>query len=172
MIMHDTDLHYILWNICTYTMLFPLFSLYLLGFLEVSLTVPKYIIVPFKSTRRKWLKLFDIKPQERSDSMCNSYRAVSFELSPKGQAVHDDVIKWKFFCVYWPFVWGFHRSPVNSTHKGQWRGTLIFPLICTWINGWVNNPEAGDLRCHCAHYDVTVMWDQPGTHGLSIHNPH
>ena len=26
-----------------------------------------------------------------------------------------------------------------------------------WINGWVNNREAGDLRHHCAHYDVTVM---------------
>ena len=26
-----------------------------------------------------------------------------------------------------------------------------------WINGWVNNREAGDLRRHCAHYDVTVM---------------
>ena len=30
-------------------------------------------------------------------------------------------------------------------------------FICTWINGWVNNREAGDLRCHCAHYDVIVM---------------
>ena len=25
------------------------------------------------------------------------------------------------------------------------------------INGWINNREAGDLRCHCAHYDVIVM---------------
>ena len=23
--------------------------------------------------------------------------------------------------------------------------------------GWVNNREAGDLRCHHAHYDVTIM---------------
>ena len=30
-------------------------------------------------------------------------------------------------------------------------------LICTRINGWVNNGEAGDLRRHHAHYDVTVM---------------
>ena len=41
--------------------------------------------------------------------------------------------------------------------KGQWRGALTFSLICAWINGWVNNHEAGNLRCHCAHYDVTVM---------------
>ena len=52
---------------------------------------------------------------------------------------------------------GIHRSPVNSPHKGQWRGALMFSLICAWINGWVNNGEAGDLRCHRAHYDVTVM---------------
>ena len=70
---------------------------------------------------------------------------------------HDDVIKWRHFPRYWPFVWGIHRSPVNSPHKGQWHGALMFPLICVWINGWVNNREAGDLRsCH-AHYDVTVM---------------
>ena len=52
---------------------------------------------------------------------------------------------------------GIHRSPVNSPHKGQWRGALMFSLICVWINGWVNNREAGDLRRYRAHYDVTVM---------------
>ena len=70
---------------------------------------------------------------------------------------HDDVIKWKHFPRYWPFVRGIHRSPVNSPHKGQWCGALIFSLICARINGWVNNGEAGDLRRHRAHYDVTVM---------------
>ena len=70
---------------------------------------------------------------------------------------HDDVITWKHFPRYWPFVWGIHRSPVNSPHKGQWRGALIFFLICAWTNGWVHNRDAGDLRRHCCHYDVTVM---------------
>ena len=70
---------------------------------------------------------------------------------------HDDVIKWKHFPRYWPFVRGIHRSPVNSPHKGQWRGALIFSLICVRINGWVNNRDAGDLRRHHSHYDVTVM---------------
>ena len=46
---------------------------------------------------------------------------------------------------------------MNSPHKGQWRGALMFSLIFAWINGWVNNREAGDLRRHRAHYDVTVM---------------
>ena len=70
---------------------------------------------------------------------------------------HDDVIKWKHFPRYWPFVRGIHRSPVNSPHKGQWRGALMFFLICTRINGWVNNGETGDLRRYRAHCDVTVM---------------
>ena len=70
---------------------------------------------------------------------------------------HDDVIKWKHFPCYWPFVWGIHRSPVNSPHKVQWRGALMFSMICVWINGWVNNREAGDLRHYRTHYDVIVM---------------
>ena len=70
---------------------------------------------------------------------------------------HDDVIKWKHFSRYWPFVRGIHRSPVNSPQKGQWRGALMFSSSCARINGWVNNGEAGDLRRHRAHYDVIVM---------------
>ena len=70
---------------------------------------------------------------------------------------HDDVIKWKHFPRYLPFVRGIHRSPVNPPHKGQWRGALMFTLICARINGWVNNCEAGDLRRNRAHYDVIVM---------------
>ena len=45
-------------------------------------------------------------------------------------SLHDDIIKWKHFRRYWPFVRGIHRSPVNSPHKGQWRGALVFSLIC------------------------------------------
>ena len=69
----------------------------------------------------------------------------------------DDVIKRKHFPRYWPFVRGIHRPQVNSPHKGQWRGALMFSVICPWINGWVNNRNAGDLRCHSAHYDVIAM---------------
>ena len=50
-----------------------------------------------------------------------------------------------------------HRWPVNSPHKGQWRGALMFSLICAW-NGWINKREAGDWRRHRAHCDVTVMY--------------
>ena len=61
------------------------------------------------------------------------------------------------FPRYWPFVRGIHRSPMNYPHRGQWRGALMFSLICVCINGWINNREAGDLRRYRAHYDVTGM---------------
>ena len=67
--------------------------------------------------------------------------------------------QWIHFPRYWSFVRGIHRSPLNSPHKGQWRGALMFSLICVWINGWVNNREAGDLKRYHAHYDVIVMAD-------------
>ena len=70
------------------------------------------------------------------------------------------VIKWKPFPHYWPFVWGIHWWPVNSPHKGQWRGALMF-LIRARINGWINNGEAGDLRRRHVHYDVIVMLNAP-----------
>ena len=76
----------------------------------------------------------------------------------RARSGHEDVIKWKQFPRYWPFVRGIHRSPVNSPHKGQWRGALMFSLICARISGWVNNPEAGDLKRHPTHCDVIVMW--------------
>ena len=67
--------------------------------------------------------------------------------------VHDDVIKWKHFPRYWPFVWEIHRWPVNFPHKGQWRGALMFSLICAWAN----NHVAGDSGRHSAHHDVIVI---------------
>ena len=52
------------------------------------------------------------------------------------------------------FVRGIHRSTVDSPHKGQWHRALMFSLMCASTNGWTNNR---DLRCHSAHYDLTVM---------------
>ena len=48
--------------------------------------------------------------------------------------------------------------PVNSPHKGQWRGAWMFSLISACINAWVNNREAGDLRRHRGHYDAIVTY--------------
>ena len=67
---------------------------------------------------------------------------------------HDDVIKWNHFPRHRPFVRGIHRSPVNSPHKGQWRGAFMFSLICAWINAWANNREAGLLLF------ISMLWQR------------
>ena len=77
---------------------------------------------------------------------------------------HDDVIKWKHFPRYWLFARGIHRSSVNFPQKRQWRGALMFSLICALTNGWVNNRGAGDLRRRRAHYAVIVMSTQRLAH--------
>ena len=78
--------------------------------------------------------------------------------------MNDDVLKWKYFPRYWPFVRGIRRSPLHSPHKGQRRGTMMFSFICAWTNGWANNRDARDSRRHRAHYDVTVMGQSVGVH--------
>ena len=77
---------------------------------------------------------------------------------------HDDVIKWKHFPRHWPFVRGIHRSPVNSPHKGQWRGAVTFSLICAWIKRlskqwwgwWFETPS----RPLCRYWWCTVPWSR------------
>ena len=51
------------------------------------------------------------------------------------------------------------NSPVTGEFTAQRPVTraLMLSLIWAWINGWVNNREAGDLRRHRAHYDVIIM---------------
>ena len=58
------------------------------------------------------------------------------------------------------------NSPVTGEFPAQRPvkrsgAVMFFFVICAWIKGWVNNRDAGDLRCHCAHYDVNVikLWD-------------
>ena len=80
--------------------------------------------------------------------------------------LYDDVIKWKHFPIYWPFVRGIRRSPVNSPHKDQWCGALMFSLICalnkrlskqSW-GWWFETP----LRSLWRHYNEPIgpweMW--------------
>ena len=80
----------------------------------------------------------------------------------------SDVIKWQHFRRYWPFVRGIRRSPVDSTHKGQWRRVLMFSLICARTNGSAKNQDAGDLRSRDAHYDVTMTFPRTAFNVLWI----
>ena len=116
-----------------------------------------------QSRRRKDFMGRDVLQENRVLHMTTSYHGHDLCLT------HDDVIKWKYFPRYWSFVRGIHQSPVNPQHKGEWRGALMFSLICVWINGWVINREAGDLRRHRAHYDVIIMLVHcEGTGGLPL----
>ena len=62
-----------------------------------------------------------------------------------------------------PFAWWRHQMETFSRNRPfvrgihQWRAALMFSLIYVWINGWVNNREAGVLRRYRGHYDVSVM---------------
>ena len=95
-------------------------------------------------------------------------------LSQQKKTSHDDVITWKHFPRYWPFVRGEFTGPrwtprTKASDAELW--CLFF--ICVWINSWVNNGDAGDLRCHGIHYDVTVMpWPEITYKGLDHVWPH
>ena len=80
---------------------------------------------------------------------------------------HADVIKWKHFTRYWPFVRGIHWSSVNSLPQIQWRTAFMFSLICASINGWVNDREAGGFETpsrplwrHCITALYVSIWSR------------
>ena len=111
-----------------------------------------------RPARRSFDVFFDFMLQIKYLRTCiylyRSYNSRQLqEPSNEDTSQHDDVIKWKYYPRYWPFVRGIHRSQVNSTHKGQWRRALMFSFICAWINCWVNNREAGDLRHNHPNYE-------------------
>ena len=77
---------------------------------------------------------------------------------------HDDVIKWKHFPRYWPFVRGIHRLPVNSPHKGQCTRSFdaFFDLRLnkrlskqSW--GWWSETSSHPLRRHCNDSDESTL---------------
>ena len=96
-------------------------------------------------------------PWDCSFGLIKAHTSIYITIGQSTLSLHDDVIKWKHFPRYWPFVRGIHRSPVNSPHKGQWRGALMYSLIWAWTDSWANDGDAGDLRRYRAHYHVIVM---------------
>ena len=63
---------------------------------------------------------------KRHEAVCNGMKGVAVHCDLCDD--HDDVIKWKHFPRYWTFARRIHRSPLNSPHKGQWRGALMFSM--------------------------------------------
>ena len=86
----------------------------------------------------------------------SSYRTIWVQHLKGKKLCHDDH-QMETFSALLAICVGNSPVPVNSPHKGQWRGALMFSLIYAWINDWGNNHEAGDLRRQRGHYDVSVM---------------
>ena len=59
------------------------------------------------------------------------------------------------FSALLAFYEGNHRWPVVSLTKGS--DAELWCFLCAWTNGRSNNRDAGGLRRHRSHYDVTVM---------------
>ena len=75
----------------------------------------------------------------------------------------------KTFLRYLPFLREIHRSPVDSPHKGQWRGALMFSLICACIIAWAENWDAGDLRRNRVYYENQgVSWTSHLYNGILV----
>ena len=102
---------------------------------------------------RRYRGHYDVIVMLRGDLTWDSPILASQGAAPNAWS-HDDIIKWKLFPHHWPFVRGIHRWPVKSPHTKA-RSFGVF-LIWAWMNAWVNNREAGDLRRHQAHYHSNV----------------
>ena len=67
---------------------------------------------------------------------------------------YNDVTKWQQSPRYWPLVRGIHKSPVNSPHKGQGRGDLVF-----YFDQHLNK--------RLSQQSTSLIWD--ALHSLSYH---
>ena len=85
-----------------------------------------------------------------------------------GLISHVEIIKWKYFPRYWPFVRGIHRSPVDSLHKGQWRGALMFSLILAWTNSSTVEQNTVECRYNAVQYcKILHKWLQEQRHNIN-----
>ena len=113
--------------------------------------------------RRSSCSSFGLNICVRYISNVLSDRAIRFDPLPHPSLPSLIVFTWwrhqmETFSALLAFCAGNSPVPVNSPHKGQWRGALMFSLIYARINDWVNNRKAGDLRRQRGHYDVIVMF--------------
>ena len=82
---------------------------------------------------------------------------------------HDNIIKWKYFLHYWPFVRGNHWSPLSSPHKGQWCCTVMFSLICICLKKWMSKQSKCRWlemlsRSLWHHFNVVVLCSKINNH--------
>ena len=64
------------------------------------------------------------------------------------------------YLTWWRLYMGTFSASLGTgeftSQKPVVRSFDVF-LICTWTNCSANNRDTGDLRRHCAHFDVTVV---------------
>ena len=76
---------------------------------------------------------------------------------------HDDVIKWKHFPRYWPFVRGIHRWPMDSPHKASdaERWCLFYRRLNKWLSkqswGWWFETPSRSLWRHRNGFAIVVV---------------
>ena len=118
-----------------------------LGWFLCKSIVPKSQSMVHRPTAKKKIHVF-------SSSPWTLYELDFFKETKN----HGDVIKWKHFPCYWPFVRRIHQSPVNSTHKGQWCGALMFCSTCALnkqLWGWWFETPSRSLW-HCNVYIIVL----------------
>ena len=123
-----------------------------------NLVITLSSVMVFHATRPLWR--WGVGRDLNSQNLCpNQYKTFLRKLI----IILETIILQLTVIIHWcnSAAWWRHQmetfSALLAPHKGQWRGAMMFCLICVWIDGWVNNGEAGDLRRYRAHYDVTVM---------------
>ena len=92
--------------------------------------------------------------------MARTWRLIQFMLLIAQREIvhHDDVIKWKYFPFYWPFVRGIYRViPLTKASDAEHWCFLWSALT----NDWANTRDAEDLRRHRAHCDMNVIINGP-----------
>ena len=83
--------------------------------------------------------------QWETSLQCNAISLISHEM----WACYRDVMTWKCFMHYWPFVKGIHL--VDSLHKGPVMHNIDVSLMLARTNCYANSGMGSDLRCHNAH---------------------
>ena len=110
-----------------------------------------------------WHELWREISKEHSHTSMQSLKFSKKNINVYCSPLHD-VIKWKHFPHYWPFVRGIHWSPVNSPHKGQWcRALMFFDLRLNkqlskqpWC--WWFQMPLHSLWRHCNDTKIFLLW--------------
>ena len=123
--------------------------------------------VPTTSSQGSTSKANQKTPRDRSSSETTILRFsikvlyIYFTKKLKGLYFIMTSSNGKFFRVT-DHLCGEFTSPRWIPHtKASDAELWCFLWSAPWINGWLNNREAGDVRCNRANYDVTVMWKKP-----------